>query len=140
MRILAIDYGSKRTGIAVTDPFKIIASGLTTVPTAELFSFLKKYFSEEKVERVVVGEPMHLDGNPSQIAPEIELFIKKMNENWPEMPIDREDERHTSNEAKALILQSGLRKKDRRDKARVDKIAAALILENYMNRTFWKSA
>ena len=138
MRILAIDYGSKRTGIAVTDPFKIIASGLTTVPTEELLSWLKKYFSDEQVERVVVGEPMHLDGNPSQIVPEIELFIKKMNENWPEMPIDREDERHTSNDAKALILQSGLKKKDRRDKARVDKIAAALILENYMNRTFWR--
>ncbi len=138
MRILAIDYGRKRMGIAVTDPAQIIAQGLETVPAAAIFDFLKKYFSEEQVERIVVGEPFHEDGSPAQLAEEINLFCKKLVKTFPEIPVSREDERYTSSMAKDLIMQSGLKKKDRRDKSRVDKIAAALILEGWMNRNKWK--
>ena len=136
-RILAIDFGSKRTGLAVTDPLQIIASALTTVTTDGLLPFLKKYVGEEIVELFVLGEPMYLDGNPSQIAPQVEAFLEKLRLEIPQIPVARQDERHTSNDAKAIILQSGLKKKDRRDKSRVDKIAAALILENYMKTNVW---
>lgn len=136
-RILAIDYGSKRTGIAVTDPLKIIASGLTTIPTAELMDFLEKYCSQEEVEGFVVGLPMHADGNPAQIAPQVDLFVKKLQEKFPDRPIARQDERYTSVDAQRLILQSGIKKQKRRDKALVDKIAAALILEQYMEANYW---
>lgn len=137
MRILAIDYGRKRMGIAVTDPSQIIAQGLETVPAAEIFDFLKKYFLTEEVERIIVGEPFHEDGNPAQLAEEINLFCKKIERMFPEIPVSREDERYTSSMAKEFVMNSGLKKKDRRDKSRVDKIAAALILEGWMNRNKW---
>ena len=98
-RILAIDFGLKRTGIAATDPLKIIASGLTTVPTAEALAFLKKYCAEEPVEGFVVGLPLHPDGNPAQIAPDADAFAARLRKLFPEIPVFRQDERYTSNEA-----------------------------------------
>lgn len=136
-RILAIDYGLKRTGIAVTDPLKIIASALATVPTTEVFDFLKKYCSEEEVESFVVGLPLYPDGNPAQTAPQTDAFVEQLRKLFPEKNIFRQDERFTSNDAKQIILQSGVKKQKRRDKALVDRIAAALILEHYMEANFW---
>lgn len=136
-RILAIDFGLKRTGFAVTDPLKIIASGLTTVPTAEALDFLKKYCSEEEVECFVLGLPLHPDGNPAQIAAQADAFAGRLRKLFPEKPVFRQDERYTSNEAKRIILQSGVKKHKRRDKSLVDKIAAALILEQYMQENYW---
>ncbi len=132
-RILGIDYGTKRTGIAVTDPLQIIASGLTTVPTHELFEFIAKYMKEEEVEAIVVGEPMHPDGNPAQIAEQVKGFANKLRKQYPNIQVFMQDERYTSVEAKQVILQSGANRKKRQDKALVDKVAAALILEDYLN-------
>lgn len=129
---MAIDYGTKRTGIAVTDPLQIIASGLTTVPTGELFDFLENYFQEEEVELVVVGESYHKDGNPTKIMQHITGFIRKLRKKYPELKVVTQDENHTSSAAKDIILQSGIPQKKRREKGLVDKIAAALILEQYM--------
>jgi putative Holliday junction resolvase len=131
-RILAIDYGTKRTGIAVTDPLQIIASGLTTVATAELFDFLAKYFQDEEVEKIVVGEPLHPDGNPAQIAHLVVGFVRKLKKEFPDKEVVMQDERFTSENAKQILLQSGIGQKKRRDKSLVDKISAALILEDYM--------
>lgn len=136
-RILAIDYGRKRSGIAVTDPLKIIASGLTTVPTGELFDFLKKYCATETVESFVVGLPLYPDGNPAQIAGEVDGFAARLRKLFPEKAVYRQDERYTSNEAKRIILESGAKKKTRQDKALVDQVAAALILEQFMQENHW---
>lgn len=133
-RIVGIDYGSKRTGIAVTDEMQIIASGLTTVPTKELFAFLKEYFSREKVNKVVVGEPKRMNNEPSQIAPEIELFVKKFKTLYPEIEVIRMDERFTSKMAFQTMIDSGLRKKQRQNKALVDEIAATILLQDYLNQ------
>jgi putative Holliday junction resolvase len=129
---MGIDYGTKRTGIAVTDPLQIIASGLTTIPTHELFDFLTEYFQQEEVEKVVVGEPMHKDGNPAQIAHMVVGFVRKLKKQFPQIEVVTHDERGTSVMAKEIILQSGIKQKKRRDKTLVDKIAAALILEDYL--------
>ena len=136
-RILAIDFGLKRTGIAVTDPLKIIASALTTVPTGEVWALLNKYCAAEPVECFVVGLPLHPDGNPAQIAPQADAFAAQLRKLFPEKPVFRQDERNTSNDAKRIILQSGVKKQKRRDKTLVDKIAAALILEQYMLDHHW---
>jgi putative Holliday junction resolvase len=133
-RILAIDYGTKRIGLAVTDPLQIIATGLDTVPTNDIFEYLKKYLFAESVSKFVVGFPMHLDGSPAQLAPTIEKFVEKLNKLYPEIEVAYEDERFTSEDAKRIILQSGAKKKKRRDKGLVDKIAAVLILQSYMER------
>lgn len=131
-RILAIDYGTKRVGVAVSDPLQIIANGLETVATIDIFDFLKKYIAEEEVETLVVGMPMHLDGNPAQIADKVQLFIKEFQKLFPEILVETQDERFTSEDAKRIILQSGAKKKKRRDKSLVDKVAAVLILQDYM--------
>ncbi|TNE57599.1 MAG: Holliday junction resolvase RuvX [Bacteroidetes bacterium] len=136
-RILAIDFGLKRTGIAVTDPLKIIASGLTTVPTGEVLAFLQQYCAEEEVECFVVGLPLHPDGNPAQIAPQCDTFVEQLRKLFPDKPVYRQDERYTSNEAKRIILESGAKKQKRRDKSLVDKVAAALILEQFMETNYW---
>lgn len=130
---MGIDYGTKRTGIAVTDPLQIIATGLTTIPTQELFDFLTDYLQQEEVEKIVVGEPMHKDGNPAQIAHLVVGFVRKLKKEFPHIEVVTHDERGTSVMAKEIILQSGIKQKKRRDKTLVDKIAAALILEDYMN-------
>lgn len=133
-RILSIDYGMKRTGIAVTDEMQIIASGLTTVPSETLIVFLKDYFSKEKVEKVIIGEPKQMDGTPSESAVIIEKFIKTFQDNFPEMPLDRVDERFTSKMAFQTMIDSGLKKKQRQNKALIDEIAATIMLQDYMSR------
>ncbi len=131
-RIMGIDYGKKRTGIAVTDPLQIIASALETVSTPDLFSFLNQYLATEEVEIIVVGEPLNLDGSPTDATPLVYQFVKKLKTKFPSIPIELTDERYTSKRAKEFILKSGVNKKKRRDKSLVDKISAALILEDYM--------
>jgi putative pre-16S rRNA nuclease len=131
-RIMSIDYGTKRIGVAVTDPLQIIANGLETIPTSEIFNFLKQYLDEEEVEKMVVGMPFHLDGKPTYVSPLIEDFIKKVNKLFPTLEVVTQDERFTSQDAKKIILQSGAKKKKRQDKSLVDKISAVLILQEYL--------
>ncbi len=131
-RILAIDYGSKRTGIAITDELRIIASGLTTVATSELFDFLKKYFASEKVTLVLVGEPKQKDGTHSSIEEEIQKFLKKFATLYPNLEVKRVDERYTSKMAFQTMIDSGLKKKQRQNKALVDEISATIILQEYL--------
>ena len=131
-RILAIDYGTKRTGLAVTDPLQIIANGLDTVATQELEEYLKRYMDQEEVETIVVGEPFYPDGNPAQIHPQVIVFVRKMKKLFPDIEVVTHDERYTSEEAKQVILQSGAKKKKRRDKSLVDKVSAVLILQDYL--------
>jgi len=131
-RILGIDYGTKRVGISATDPLQIIVNGLTTVPTLEIFDFLQDYIKEEEVECIVVGEPMHKDGSPAQIAHLVVGFIRKLKKLFPDIKIDTQDERYTSQDAKEIILLSGIKKKKRRDKGLVDEVSAVLILQDYL--------
>jgi putative Holliday junction resolvase len=131
-RILSIDYGTKRTGLAVSDPLQIIATGLDTVNTQDIFEYLQDYIDREEVETIVVGDPKYPDGNPAQIAHLVVGFVRKLQKMFPEIPIEMMDERYTSEEAKKIILQSGAKKKKRRDKGLVDKISAVLILQDYM--------
>jgi len=132
-RILAIDYGQKRVGIAVTDQMKIIATGLTTVHVKDIFDFLKNYLRKEPVEIIVVGEPKDMMNRPSDSSRFIEPFVKKLRKTFPDVKIDRFDERFTSNMAHDAMLTGGLKKKKRQDKALVDTISATLILQSYMN-------
>ena len=136
-RILAFDYGTKRTGIAVTDPLQLIAAPLETVPTGQVEAWLKTYTCTEEIERFVVGEPLHADGNPAQIHDKVMEFCQFLEKEYPDIPITLQDERYSSERAKQVILQSGVRKKKRRDKSLVDKVAAVLILEDYMNENVW---
>ncbi len=131
-RILAIDYGTKRTGLAVTDPLQLIATGLDTVPTADLLVYLQKYLAEEAVEKIVVGEPFYPDGNPAQMMPKVIELQEQLRKLFPEVAVVGQDERFSSEDAKKIILQSGAKKKQRRDKALVDKISAVLILQDYL--------
>jgi putative Holliday junction resolvase len=131
-RILAIDYGTKRTGIAITDELQLIASGLTTVSTNELIPFLREYFSSEKVELVLVGEPKQKDGTPSDVEEFIQKFLKKFFNIFPEIEIKRVDERYTSKMAFQTMIDSGLKKKQRRNKALLDEISATIILQDYL--------
>ena len=133
-RLLAIDFGQKRTGIAVTDEFQIIASGLTTVNTSELMSFLKDYFQKEKVEKVIIGEPKRLNNEPSEITPVLNAFITAFKNTFPTMAVERIDERFTSKMAFQTMIDSGLKKKQRQNKALIDEIAATIILQDYMGR------
>jgi putative Holliday junction resolvase len=131
-RILSIDYGLKRTGIAVTDPLQIIATGLTTVESKQLIPFLKNYFSTEKVELIIIGEPKNWDDSDTHATPLVERCIKDLQKNFPAMPIKKVDERFTSKMAKDSMLEMGLTKKQRRNKALVDEIAATILLQEYM--------
>jgi len=133
-RILSIDYGAKRTGIAVTDPLKIIATGLTTIHPKELISFLKDYFSKEDVELIIIGEPRNWDDTDTHATPLVENCIKELQKNFPSMPIQKVDERYTSKMAKDAMIEMGMKKKDRRNKAIVDEIAATILLQEYLNR------
>jgi putative holliday junction resolvase len=133
-RILAIDYGLKRTGIAVTDPLQIIATGLTTVDTPQLFVFLKKYFNDEIIEMVIIGEPKNWDDTDTHATPLVQAFVKRFKKDFPAMPIKMVDERYTSKMAKQTMIDSGLKKKDRQNKKLVDEIAATIILQEYMQR------
>lgn len=131
-RILAIDYGRKRCGIAVTDPLKIIANGLETVATHRLMEFLKEYLSREQVELIVIGKPTQLNGEPSENMRYITPFVNRLKKEMPNMPIEMVDERFTSTIAHQAMIEGGMKKSDRRDKARVDTIAASIILNDYL--------
>ncbi|RKN80013.1 Holliday junction resolvase RuvX [Ulvibacterium marinum] len=133
-RFLALDYGKKKTGIAVTDELKLIASGLTTVPTHELFAFLTEYLRNETVDQIIVGEPKQMDNTPSEVEVLIRPFLKRLSLKFPEIPVDRQDERFTSKIAFQTMIDSGLKKKQRRNKALVDEISATLILQDYLKR------
>ena len=131
-RILSIDYGKKRTGIAVTDPLQIIAGGLATVSTSTLFDYLTDYVAREPVERLVVGKPMQPNGRPSENMERVTQFVNRWRKAMPAIPVDYYDERFTSVLAHRAMLEGGLRKKARQDKALVDEISATIILQNYL--------
>jgi putative holliday junction resolvase len=133
-RILAIDYGLKRTGIAATDELQIIASGLTTVPSETAIAFLKDYFSKENVIKVLIGEPKQMNGQPSESTPLIEKFVADFRAAFPDMAIERVDERFTSKMAFQTMIDSGLKKKQRQNKGLVDEIAATILLQEYLTR------
>ena len=133
MRILSIDYGKKRTGLAVTDPLQIIAGGLATVSTCELFEFLLSYVKREQVERIVIGEPRQPNGMPSENLARVEQFANRWRKAMPNIPIEFYDERFTSVLAHRTMLDAGLKKKTRQNKALVDEISATIILQDYMN-------
>jgi putative Holliday junction resolvase len=133
-RILSIDFGLKRTGLAVTDPLQIIATGLTTVESKTLISFLKDYFAKEEVELIIIGEPKNWDDTDTHATPLVEKCIKGLQTNFPHIPIKKVDERYTSKMAKDAMLQMGLKKMQRRNKKLVDEIAATIMLQEYLQR------
>lgn len=132
-RILAIDYGTKRIGLAVSDPLQIFASPLTTVSTAEFDVFIEDYFKKEEVETLVIGYPMQMNNQPSQSVKHINPFIKKLKNKYPEKQIHLADERFTSQMALRTMIEGGVKKKDRMDKAMVDKISASIILQSFLD-------
>jgi putative Holliday junction resolvase len=135
-RILGIDYGRKRTGIAVTDPLKIVAGNLETVPTHTLMQYIKDYVAREQVECIVVGKPTQLNGEPSESMKYIEPFVSRLHKEFPDMPVVMYDERFTSTIAHRAMIDGGMKKSDRRDKARVDAIAATIILNDYLQSKY----
>ncbi len=137
-RIMAIDYGQKRVGIAVTDPLRIIANGLTTVPSGKIFDFLKQYMQKETVDVVVIGLPMQMNATPSESTRFIEPFVKKLKKEYPNLMIERVDERFTSKMAFQTMIDSGISKKDRQNKSLVDTISATIILQSYLESISYK--
>ena len=137
-RILAIDYGRKRTGIAVTDPMQIIANGLTTVPTHTLMDFLMNYVQKEQVERIIIGHPKQMNNEDSENMKNIVPFMNQLKKKMPQMPVELVDERFTSVLAHQAMLTGGLKKKDRQNKALVDEISATIILQSYMESRKFK--
>lgn len=133
-RVVALDYGSKRVGIAITDPLKIIATPLETVPTKEIINFLKGYDEREEIEEFVVGIPYDLKGNPTNATPHVEEFVIRLRRGFPGKQISLEDERYTSKIAVAAMVAGGMKKKDRRKKENVDKISATIILQSYLEK------
>lgn len=133
-RILSIDYGLKRTGLAVTDPLQIIATGLTTVESKQLIPFLKDYFAREEVELIIIGEPKNWDDTDTHATPLVEKIIKQLEKSFPKIPIKRVDERYTSKMAKDAMLEMGLKKMQRRNKKLVDEIAATILLQEYLRQ------
>lgn len=131
-RILSIDYGGKRTGLAVTDPFKIIATGLTTVDSRDLIAFLKKYLLSEEVELIIIGEPKNWDESDTHATPLVKKAIKDLEKEFPHIPIKKVDERYTSKLASQAMVQMGLKKKDRRNKRIIDEVAATILLQEYL--------
>jgi len=133
-RILCIDYGLKRTGIAVTDPLKIIAGGLTALDTQHVLPFLKNYFHQEQVELILIGEPKNLDDTDTHATSLVNAFQKKLQKEFPSIPVEKVDERYTSKMAVQAMLQMGMKKKDRRNKKNVDEIAATIMLQEYLSQ------
>lgn len=133
-RLLALDYGKRRTGIAITDEMQLIASGLTTVDTDELMSFLKAYKDMDSVTGFVVGEPKQMNNLPSESEALIQPFIKNLAKQFPQIPISRQDERFTSKLAIRSLVEAGVKKKQRRNKALIDEVSATLILQAYLNK------
>jgi putative holliday junction resolvase len=137
-RILGIDYGQKRTGIAVTDPMQMIASGLTMVETHLLMSWLQEYCKKEEVERFVVGLPLHADGNATAMSEVIEVFVGKLMKQFPDKQVLTYEERNSSQEAMRIMIATGVKKKKRQEKGLTDKVAAGVILQHYMQEHVWK--
>jgi putative Holliday junction resolvase len=133
-RILSIDYGLKRTGLAVTDPLQIIASGLTTIESPKLIPFLKDYFSKETVELIIIGEPKNWDDTDTHATPLVKKIIEKLKKEFPSIPLKTVDERYTSKMASQAMIEMGLKKKQRQNKALVDEIAATIMLQEYLQR------
>ena len=133
-RILSIDYGGKRTGLAVTDPLKIIATGLRTVETPKLMAFLKEYIPKEGVELVIIGMPVNWDDSDTHATPLVKKFIAELKKVFPHIPVEEVDERYTSNLASQAMIDMGMKKKQRQNKAMIDEIAAAILLQEYLNR------
>lgn len=131
-RLLAIDYGLKRTGIAVTDPLQIIATGLTTVESPKLIDFLKNYCKQEEVEKIIIGEPKNLDDSDTHATEPVRKVVEKIKKEFPAVPVVMVDERYTSSLDKRAMIDMGMKKKQRRDKAVVDEIAATIMLQEYM--------
>lgn len=131
-RILCLDYGGKRTGIAVTDPLQIIATGLTTVDTKDLYTFLTDYFKQEPVELIIIGEPLNLDDSPTHATPLVLKAIEQLTKKFPLIPIQKVDERYSSKNAVRAMVEMGMKKKDRRNKKTIDQIAATIILQEYL--------
>ncbi|MCB0491733.1 MAG: Holliday junction resolvase RuvX [Cyclobacteriaceae bacterium] len=131
-RIMAIDYGTKRTGLAVTDPMRIIATALDTVETSKLLVYLKQYFVKEQVDEIIIGLPKQMNNTDSETAPFVRQMVSKINVAFPNLPVKYVDERFTSKIALRAMVDGGMKKKDRRDKQNVDKISATLILQTYM--------
>jgi putative Holliday junction resolvase len=132
-RILSIDFGARRTGLAVTDPLKIIASALDTIDTHHLYEFLKKYVVEAQVEKIIIGYPLNLDDTPTHATPLVEAAIKRLNKLFPQVPVEKVDERFSSRRASEAMFEMGMKKKDRRKKGNTDQIAATLLLQEYLN-------
>ena len=137
-RILSIDYGKKRTGLAVTDPLKLIAGGLATVSTSELFSYLQQYIQHEQVEKIIIGKPLQTNGEASENLNRVQQFVNRWKKNMPQIPIEYYDERFTSVLAHRAILESGIGKKARQNKALVDEISATILLQDYMESRLFK--
>ena len=133
-RLIGIDYGRKRTGLAASDPLGIFASALDTVPSAKIIDYLQKYSEKETITRFVVGYPMNLDGRPSEAAADVDAFLPVLKKAFPGVPVELEDERFTSVLAHRAMIDGGMKYKDRRNKASVDSISAAIILQGYMDR------
>ncbi len=131
-RIICIDYGGKRTGIAVTDPLQIIATGLTTIATKDFIPFLKNYFQQEQVEKIIIGMPTNWNDSDTHATPLVKRAIELLKKNFPTIPVETVDERYTSKMAKDAMLEMGLKKMQRRDKKLVDEIAATIMLQEYM--------
>jgi putative Holliday junction resolvase len=131
-RIICIDYGGKRTGLAVTDPMQIIATALTTIDSKELIPFLKKYFQQEQVELILIGEPLNLDDSATHGTPLVHAAIKQLKKEFPSIPLQTVDERFTSKMASQAMVQMGMKKKDRQVKGNVDRIAATIMLQEYL--------
>ena len=133
-RIIGIDYGRKRVGLAVSDPLGIFASALDTVHSANIIDYLKKYAEKENVVKFVVGYPVNMDNTPSEAARDVDAFLNLLRKNFPDVPVETEDERFTSVLAHRAMIDGGMKLKDRMDKSSVDKISAAIILQSYMDR------
>lgn len=133
-RIVGIDYGRKRVGVAVSDPLGIFASGLETVPAAAIIEYLKNYTQKENVTLIVVGYPMNLNNKPSEAAKDVDQFLNLLKKHFPQIPVKLEDERFTSQLALRAMIDGGVKKMDRRDKGMVDKVSAAIILQSFMDR------
>jgi len=133
-RLIGIDFGIKRTGLAVSDPLRIFASALETIDSAKIIDYLKKYSEKETISRFVVGFPVNMDGTPSEAQSHVKAFLKQLEKAFPDIPVSLEDERFTSVLAHRVMIDGGMKAKDRRDKASVDRISAAIILQSYMDR------
>jgi len=133
-RIICIDYGGKRTGLAVTDPLQIIASGLATVPSKELISFLQNYFRKEAVELILIGDPKNLDDSDTHATPLVAQCIKDLTKHFPHIPVKKVDERYSSKMAVQSMIESGMKKKNRRNKALIDEISATILLQEYLQQ------